>query len=126
MSQGPILIADEVRDALAHGRPVVALETAVLTHGLPREPATALPPVVADHPDFAVGVPLNLSLSLAMERAVRTHGAVPATIASSTAHSGSAARAATSNASPPTAMRARRACVIWDRSVPPGPVRAPP
>lgn len=81
MSQGPILIADEVRDALAHGRPVVALETAVLTHGLPREPATALPPVVADHPDFAVGVPLNLSLSLAMERAVRTHGAVPATIA---------------------------------------------
>jgi pseudouridine-5'-phosphate glycosidase len=81
MSQGPILIADEVRDALAHGRPVVALETAVLTHGLPREPATELPPVVADHPDFAVGVPLNLSLSLAMERAVRTHGAVPATIA---------------------------------------------
>ena len=81
MSQGPILIADEVREALAHGRPVVALETAVLTHGLPREPATALPPVVADHPDFAVGVPLNLSLSLAMERAVRAHGAVPATIA---------------------------------------------
>ena len=81
MPQGPILIADEVRDALAHGRPVVALETAVLTHGLPREPATALPPVVADHPDFAVGVPLNLSLSLAMERDVRTHGAVPATIA---------------------------------------------
>lgn len=81
MSQGPILIADEVRDALALGGPVVALETAVLTHGLPREPATELPPVVADHPDFAVGVPLNLSLSLAMERAVRTHGAVPATIA---------------------------------------------
>jgi pseudouridine-5'-phosphate glycosidase len=81
MPQGPILIADEVRDALALGGPVVALETAVLTHGLPREPATELPPVVADHPDFAVGVPLNLSLSLAMERAVRTHGAVPATIA---------------------------------------------
>lgn len=81
MAQGPLSIADEIRDALEHGRPVVALETAVLTHGLPREPAMTLPPVVADHPDFASGVPLNLSLSLAMERAVRMHGGVPATVA---------------------------------------------
>ena len=28
----------EVADALAEGRPVVALETAVLTHGIPRDP----------------------------------------------------------------------------------------
>jgi len=81
MAERPLLIADEVRDALAHGRAVVALETAVLTHGLPREPAATIPAVVADHPDFAVGVPLNLSLSLAMERAVRIHGGVPATVA---------------------------------------------
>lgn len=81
MANGPLLIADEVRDALAHGRPVVALESAVLTHGLPREPATELPPVVAHQPDFARGVPLNLSLSIAMERVVRTHGGVPATVA---------------------------------------------
>jgi pseudouridine-5'-phosphate glycosidase len=81
MAEGPLQVADEVSAALASGRPVVALETAVLTHGLPREPATALPPVVASHPDFGVGIPLNLSLSLAMERAVRTHGAVPATVA---------------------------------------------
>ncbi len=81
MAVGPLSIADEVRDALANGRPVVALETAVLTHGLPRDPAAALPKVVAAHPDFSVGVPLNLSLSLAMERAVRTHGGVPATVA---------------------------------------------
>jgi len=81
MAERPLLIADEVRDALAHGRAVVALETAVLTHGLPREPAATIPAVVADHPDFAIGVPLNLSLSLAMERAVRIHGGVPATVA---------------------------------------------
>lgn len=81
MAERPLLIADEVRDALAHGRAVVALETAVLTHGLPRDPVATIPRVVAEHPDFAVGVPLNLSLSLAMERAVRTHGGVPATVA---------------------------------------------
>lgn len=81
MAQAPLFIADEVRDALANGRPVVALESAVLTHGLPRDPATAIPPVVAAHPDFAHGVPLNMSLSFAMERTVRSHGGVPATVA---------------------------------------------
>jgi len=33
-----ITVAPEVHDALRSGRPVVALETAVLTHGLPRTP----------------------------------------------------------------------------------------
>ena len=50
----------EVDDALARGRPVVALETAVLTHGLPR--------------------PRNLEAAMAMERAVREAGAIPATV----------------------------------------------
>lgn len=81
MTQGPLRIADEVSAALAAGRPVVALETAVLTHGLPREPASSIPRVATSHPDFSVGVPLNLSLSLAMERTVRDHGGVPATVA---------------------------------------------
>jgi pseudouridine-5'-phosphate glycosidase len=55
-----IRISDEVRGALAAGRPVVALESTVLAHGLPR--------------------PRNLELGRAMEDDVRAGGAVPATI----------------------------------------------
>ena len=54
-------LAPEVRDALAAGRPVVALESTVIAHGLPR--------------------PTNLTVARAMEAAVRAEGAVPATIA---------------------------------------------
>lgn len=50
-----------VADALAEGRPVVALESTLICHGLPR--------------------PRNLELALAVEEAVRAEGAVPATIA---------------------------------------------
>lgn len=53
-------VAAPVADALAAGEPVVALETAVLTHGL--------------------SAPANLETALAMEAAVRAAGAVPATI----------------------------------------------
>ncbi len=53
-------VAEPVASALAGGAPVVALETAILTHGLPR--------------------PRNLETALAMEEAVRAAGAVPATI----------------------------------------------
>lgn len=54
-------IAPEVRDALASGCPVVALESTVIAHGLPR--------------------PTNLTVAREMEAAVRAEGAVPATIA---------------------------------------------
>lgn len=54
-------LADDVRDALAAGRPVVALESTVIAHGLPR--------------------PDNLTVAREMEAAVRAEGAVPATIA---------------------------------------------
>ncbi len=54
-------LAAEVRDALGAGRPVVALESTVITHGLP--------------------YPANLETAQAMEAAVRAAGAVPATIA---------------------------------------------
>ena len=37
MGGGPFRIGEEVARALAAGAPVVALETAVLTHGLPGE-----------------------------------------------------------------------------------------
>ncbi|WP_372347077.1 pseudouridine-5'-phosphate glycosidase [Streptomyces sp. KL116D] len=55
------VVADEVRDAVAAGRPVVALESTIIAHGLPR--------------------PRNLRVALELEQAVREEGAVPATIA---------------------------------------------
>jgi pseudouridylate synthase len=54
-------IRGEIADALATGKPVVALESTVIAHGLPR--------------------PRNLETALAMEAAVRREGALPATIA---------------------------------------------
>lgn len=56
-----IRLADEVREALTRGQPVVALESTVLAHGLPR--------------------PLNLEIGRRLEEEVRSAGAVPATIA---------------------------------------------
>ncbi|MCL4187251.1 MAG: pseudouridine-5'-phosphate glycosidase [Rhodobacteraceae bacterium] len=57
----PIVLAPEVADALAAGRPVVALESTIVAHGLPR--------------------PSNLEVARQAEAAVRAEGAVPATIA---------------------------------------------
>ncbi|HYS41048.1 MAG TPA: pseudouridine-5'-phosphate glycosidase [Pseudonocardiaceae bacterium] len=54
-------IAEEVRVALAAGRPVVALESTLLAHGLP--PGR------------------NQKVADRLERTVREHGAVPATVA---------------------------------------------
>ena len=56
-----MLVHDEVRDALAGGRAVVALESTIISHGLPR--------------------PDNARLAREFEQAVRDGGAVPATIA---------------------------------------------
>jgi pseudouridine-5'-phosphate glycosidase len=54
-------ISREVTGALAAGMPVVALESTLISHGLP--------------------APRNVEVALAAEAAVRRHGAVPATIA---------------------------------------------
>ncbi|MFF4419266.1 pseudouridine-5'-phosphate glycosidase [Streptomyces sp. NPDC001549] len=59
-SEIPVLSA-EVREALARGKPVVALESTIIAHGLPR--------------------PRNLAVGLELEALVRAEGAVPATIA---------------------------------------------
>jgi len=56
-----VYLSPEVKDALGGGRPVVALESTLITHGLP-------------YPD-------NAQTALRMEAAVREAGAVPATIA---------------------------------------------
>ena len=74
-----IRIHAEVQEALRAGRPVVALETAVLTHGLPREPMPELASVAG--PAWDGSLPANVALAIAMERTVRQAGAVPATMA---------------------------------------------
>jgi pseudouridine-5'-phosphate glycosidase len=56
-----MIVHPDVQSALDAGRPVVALESTLITHGLPR--------------------PQNLEVALALETAVREAGAVPATIA---------------------------------------------
>jgi len=56
-----LTIADEIRDALKAGEPVVALESTVITHGLP--------------------YPANVETARNMEAAVREGGAIPATVA---------------------------------------------
>ncbi|QGZ48401.1 MULTISPECIES: pseudouridine-5'-phosphate glycosidase [Streptomyces] len=63
-------VSEEVREALHEGRPVVALESTIIAHGLPR--------------------PRNLAVATELETLVRDEGAVPATIAvvDGTAHIG--------------------------------------
>src|SRR6266540_421584 len=56
-----LTLAPDVGAALAAGRPVIALESTLITHGLPH--------------------PSNLEVALASEAAVRTAGATPATVA---------------------------------------------
>lgn len=60
-SQVRIEMTEEVRSALAAGTAVVALESTIISHGLPR--------------------PENLRVAAAVEDIVRSRGAVPATIA---------------------------------------------
>ena len=61
MDQSLLQYHPEVREALNERRPVVALESTLITHGLP--------------------YPVNLEVASGMEKAVRENGAVPATIA---------------------------------------------
>ncbi|HEY8437986.1 MAG TPA: pseudouridine-5'-phosphate glycosidase [Candidatus Limnocylindrales bacterium] len=56
-----LAVAREVRDALVSGQPVVALESTLISHGLP--------------------YPSNLEVARASEQAVRDTGAIPATVA---------------------------------------------
>jgi pseudouridine-5'-phosphate glycosidase len=56
-----LAVAPEIAEALAAGRPVVALESTLISHGLP--------------------YPQNLEVARASESAVRASGAVPATVA---------------------------------------------
>ncbi|MDP1878636.1 MAG: pseudouridine-5'-phosphate glycosidase [Actinomycetota bacterium] len=61
LAPGSLTIADDVQEALTEGRAVVALESTIISHGLPR--------------------PENLRVAAEVEDIVRSRGAVPATIA---------------------------------------------
>ena len=54
-------VAPEVAEAIANGRPVVALESTIISHGMP--------------------YPQNVDTALNVEKIIRENGAVPATIA---------------------------------------------
>jgi len=54
-------ISSEVKEALDHGKPVVALESTIISHGMP--------------------YPMNVETALKVEDIIREGGAVPATIA---------------------------------------------
>jgi pseudouridine-5'-phosphate glycosidase len=56
-----LVMSDEVGAALASGKPVVALESTIISHGMP--------------------YPRNVETALEVERIVRENGAIPATIA---------------------------------------------
>jgi pseudouridine-5'-phosphate glycosidase len=61
LAKSLLSISPEVRKALGKGKPVVALESTIITHGMP--------------------YPQNLTMAQNVEAVVREHGAVPATIA---------------------------------------------
>jgi len=84
---GFLRISDEVRDALAARRPVVALETAAVTHGLPREPLATPPASITDpalpsgvRACFGPSIPVHRALGHALAAAARAEGAVPAVV----------------------------------------------
>jgi pseudouridine-5'-phosphate glycosidase len=54
-------VTEEIADALADGTPVVALESTIISHGMP--------------------YPQNVAMAVEVEGIIRQHGAVPATIA---------------------------------------------
>lgn len=74
-----ITISKEVSQAMRSGRPVVALESAVITSGMPRTPLDRQPHCAAS--GWNEDQPINLEVARLMERTVRAHGAIPATVA---------------------------------------------
>ena len=56
-----VRVSDEVQDALSEGRPIVALESTIISHGLPR--------------------PNNLTAARGFEDQIRVAGVTPATVA---------------------------------------------
>lgn len=96
------MLTEEVADALAEGRPVVALESTIITHGMPP--------------------PRNIETAHLVEDTIRAGGAVPATIAvvEGRLHIGLTAEALTAFAERPNVAKLSRAdlavCMATGRS----------
>jgi pseudouridine-5'-phosphate glycosidase len=74
-----VYIADDIRNAITHSQPIVALETAVLTKGLPRTPWSD---EYGERPNIIDSeLPINVALAQAMSQAIQSFGALPAWIA---------------------------------------------
>jgi len=70
-----VIIADVVASAVKEGKPVVALETAVLTSGLPH---SIWKETFGDCPEcLDASVPINMAVAHAMSEAVQENGALP-------------------------------------------------
>lgn len=81
MAAAAFACSEEVADALSRGQPVVALESTIVTHGLPRSPLEMPGDFLDAHAHWDSALPANLAAARIAEHAVRAHGAVPATIA---------------------------------------------
>lgn len=81
MAAAAFACSEEVADALSRGQPVVALESTIITHGLPRSPLEMPGDFLDAHAHWDSALPANLAAARIAEHAVRAHGAVPATIA---------------------------------------------
>ncbi|QCO54875.1 pseudouridine-5'-phosphate glycosidase [Pseudorhodobacter turbinis] len=98
MKNAPLTFLPEVADALAAGRPVVALESTIITHGMPW--------------------PQNMEMAQTVEQDIRDGGAVPATIAvmGGRIHIGLSTETLTELAQTPNARKLSRAdiaaCIV--------------
>ena len=88
MQMSQIIINEEVSEALEEGRGVVALESAVMTHGLPRTPLGTIPSylsadeahddITRNRPDWNPDGPIHIQVVQQMSAAIHETGAVPA------------------------------------------------
>ncbi|MSR29006.1 MAG: pseudouridine-5'-phosphate glycosidase [Phycisphaerales bacterium] len=76
-----LTLSPQVDEAIRSGAPVVALESTVITHGLPRSPRALGSEFCDAFREWDGDAPVNLACARACERAVRALGATPATIA---------------------------------------------
>ena len=59
-SKSIVRVSDEIREAVENGKPVVALESTIISHGMP--------------------YPQNVEMAATVQRVIRENGAIPATI----------------------------------------------
>ena len=73
-----VYISDDIRNAIKQSQPIVALETAVITKGLPKTPWSdeyGDRPIIIDSE-----LPINVALAQAMTKTIQSFGALPAWI----------------------------------------------